>query len=148
MITHFSALDVWLKISQAQLCSFIRDCHATFLVKTTFFKEEVGWQPLKELQICSSSILDPPTRAFKWVTVCLSTIVNFEEISEMSRNVYYYHIRSIFLDIITYDFKRYDDRKTNKISSTPSLSNNQVNFCTKGHAIHHYHELSELISTM
>ena len=80
MMPHFLALDVGVKICQAQLCSSIRGCHATFLVKNTLFKEEVAWQPLKELQICSSSILDPPTRAFKWGIVCLSTIITFEEI--------------------------------------------------------------------
>ena len=82
MIPHFLALDVGLKISQAQLCSSIRDCHATFLVKNTLFKEEVAWQPLKELQSCSSSILEAPTRAFKWSIVCLFTITTFEEISD------------------------------------------------------------------
>ena len=81
MIPHFLALDVGVKISQAQLCTYIRDCHATFLVKNTLFKGEVAWQPLKELQICSSSILDPPTTAFKWDIVCLSTIITFEDTS-------------------------------------------------------------------
>ena len=42
MIPHFLALDVWLKIPQAMLCSSIRDNHATFLVKNTLFKEEVA----------------------------------------------------------------------------------------------------------
>ena len=42
MIPHFLALDVGFKISQAQLCSSIRGCHATFLVKNTLFKEEVA----------------------------------------------------------------------------------------------------------
>ena len=73
MIPHFLALDVRVIIFQAQLCTSIRGCHATFLVKNTLFKGEVEWQPLKEMQICSSSILDPPTRAFKWCIVCLST---------------------------------------------------------------------------
>ena len=41
-IPHISALDVWLKMSQAQLYSSIRDNHATFLVKNTLFKEEVA----------------------------------------------------------------------------------------------------------
>ena len=80
MIPQFLVLDVDIKICQAQVCSSIRGCHATFLVKNTLFKGEVAWQPLKELQICSSSILDPPTRAFKWDIVCLSTIITFEEI--------------------------------------------------------------------
>ena len=82
MIPHLLALDVGVKICQAQLCSFIRGCHATFLVKNTLFKEEVAWQPLKELQSCSSSILEAPTRAFKWSIVCLFTITTFEEISD------------------------------------------------------------------
>ena len=80
MIPHFLALDVGFKISQAQLCSSIRECHTTFLVKNTLFKEEVAWQPLIEQESCPSSILDPPTRAFKWDIVCLSTIISFEEI--------------------------------------------------------------------
>ena len=42
MIPHFKGLDVGSKISQEQLCSFIRDDHATFLVKNTLFKEEVA----------------------------------------------------------------------------------------------------------
>ena len=79
MIPHFLALDVGIKMCQAQLCSSIRGCHAPFLVKNTLFKGEVAWQPLKELQICSSNIFVPPTRAFKWGIVCLSTIVTFED---------------------------------------------------------------------
>ena len=65
MIPHFKPLDVGSKISQEQPCSSIRDDHATFLVKNTLFKEEVALQPLKELQSCSSCILDPSNRAFK-----------------------------------------------------------------------------------
>ena len=42
MIPHFKPLDVGSKISQEQPCSFIRDNHATFLVKNTLFKEEVA----------------------------------------------------------------------------------------------------------
>ena len=42
MIPHFLALDVRAMISQAQLCTSIRDCHATFLVKNTPFKGEVA----------------------------------------------------------------------------------------------------------
>ena len=87
------APDVGLKISQAQLCSSIRDCHATFLVKNTIFKGEVAWQPLKELQICSSSILDPPTRAFKWDIVCLSTIITFEEIRGYVKKCWFYIVK-------------------------------------------------------
>ena len=42
MILHLKALDVGVKICQEQLCSSIRDDHATFLVKNTLFKEEVA----------------------------------------------------------------------------------------------------------
>ena len=42
MIPHFKGLDVNSKICQGQPCSFIRDDHATFLVKNTIFKEEVA----------------------------------------------------------------------------------------------------------
>ena len=42
MIPHFNALDIGSKISQEQPCSFVREDHATFLVKNTLFKEEVG----------------------------------------------------------------------------------------------------------
>ena len=49
MIPLFLALDVGVKISQAQLCTSIRDCHTIFLVKNTLFKGEVASQPLKEL---------------------------------------------------------------------------------------------------
>ena len=80
MIPHFFALDVGLKIAQAQLCSSIRGCHPTFLVKNTLFKGEVGWQPLKELESCSPSILVEPSRAFIWGIVCLSTIIGCGEI--------------------------------------------------------------------
>ena len=41
IIPHFNGLDVGFNISQEQPCSFIRDDHATFLVKNTLFKEEV-----------------------------------------------------------------------------------------------------------
>ena len=42
MIPHLNALDVGAKICQEELCSSIRDDHATFLVKNTLFKEEVA----------------------------------------------------------------------------------------------------------
>ena len=42
MIPHFKPLNVDSKISQGQLCSSIKDDHATFLVKNTLFKEEVA----------------------------------------------------------------------------------------------------------
>ena len=65
MIPHFVALDVWLKISQAHWFSFIRGCHATFLLKNTLFKEEVAWQPLIELQGFTPNMLEAHIRAFK-----------------------------------------------------------------------------------
>ena len=71
MIPHFLALDVWLKISQAQLCSSIRGCHANFLVKNTLFKGEVAWQSLKELQSWAWDILSLTSRAKKWGIICL-----------------------------------------------------------------------------
>ena len=101
MIPHFLALDVGLKISQAQLCSSIRGCHATFLVKNTLFKGEVAWQPLKELQSCSSSILVPPTRAFKWGIVCLSTIITFEYTSSYVKNCWFYIVK---MDIFWHNY--------------------------------------------
>ena len=64
MIPHFLALDVGAKICQEQLCSSIREDHATFLVKDTLFKEEVAWQLLKELESCSPYILKPQSMAF------------------------------------------------------------------------------------
>ena len=73
MIPDYLALDVCVKISKAQLCSSIRGCHANFLLKSTLFKEP-AWQPLIKQENCSSSILDPPTRAFKWSINCLYTI--------------------------------------------------------------------------
>ena len=42
MIPHFKGVDVGSKIYQEQLCSSIRDDHATFLVKSALFKEEVA----------------------------------------------------------------------------------------------------------
>ena len=42
MMPHLKGLDVCVKICQEQLCSFIRDDQATFLVKITLFKEEVA----------------------------------------------------------------------------------------------------------
>ena len=42
MIPHLKPQDVGSKISQVQPCSFIRDDHATFLVKNTLSKEEVA----------------------------------------------------------------------------------------------------------
>ena len=90
MIPHFIALDVGFKISQAQVCTSFRGCHATFLVKKTLFKGEVAWQPLKELQSCSSSILEPPTRAFKWDIVYLFTIITFGEKSGYAKKCWFY----------------------------------------------------------
>ena len=42
MILHFKDLYVGFTIPEEQPCSFIRDDHATFLVKNTLFKEEVA----------------------------------------------------------------------------------------------------------
>ena len=42
MVPNFKGLDVVFKISQEQPYSFIRDDHATFLVKNTLFKEEIA----------------------------------------------------------------------------------------------------------
>ena len=117
MIPHFVALDASLQISQAQLCSYIRDCHTTFLLKNTLFKEEVVWQPLIEQESCSFSILEPLTRAFKWSIVGLST--NYQLLKKlvvMSKNVHFYYIKSTFFDIITYIFRSYDCRQTNNNS--------------------------------
>ena len=93
MIPHFLVLDVGVKICQAQLCSYIRGCHATFLVKNTLFKRKVAWQPLKELQICSSSILNPSTRAFKWSIVCLSTIITFDLMSDYVKKCWFHIVK-------------------------------------------------------
>ena len=65
IIPHFVALDVGYKICQEQLPSFIRGCHATFLLKNTLFKGEVAWQPQKEQQSCSPSLLEAHIRVFK-----------------------------------------------------------------------------------
>ena len=78
MIPHFKPLDIGFKISQEQPSSSIRDDHATILVKNTLFKEEVAWHPLRKLQSCFLSILESSTRSFKWVIVCLCTIITFE----------------------------------------------------------------------
>ena len=93
MIPHFKGLDVGFKISQEQPCSFIRDDHATFLVKNTLFKEEVAWQPLRKLQSCSPSILEPSTRAFKWSIVCLSTIIGCGEIKGNVKKCLFYVVK-------------------------------------------------------
>ena len=63
MMPHLKGVDVdskYLKNSHV-----IRDDHATFLVKNTLFKEEAALQPLRKLQSCSPSILEPLSRAFK-----------------------------------------------------------------------------------
>ena len=65
MIPHFLALDVIFKIFEAQLCSSIRGCHTTFLLKNTLFKVEVVWQPLIKQEGCSPSMLEVCTKAFK-----------------------------------------------------------------------------------
>ena len=65
MIPKIVALDICYIICQVQLCSCIRDCHATFFLKNTLFKQEIAWQPLRERQSCSLSIMGPYIRAFK-----------------------------------------------------------------------------------
>ena len=77
MVPHFLAFDVSFKICKAQLCSSIRGCHATFLVKNTLFKGEVAWKSCKSVLLV---FWNPPTRACKWDIVCPSTIITFEEI--------------------------------------------------------------------
>ena len=94
MISHLKALDVAVKIYQKQLCSFIRDDHATFLVKDTLFKEEVAWQPLKELESCSPSILEPLSRAFIWGIVCLSIIIGCGEIKDNVKKCQSYVVKT------------------------------------------------------
>ena len=116
MIPHFLALDVGFKNCQVQLCSSIRGCHATFLVKNTLFKGEVVCQPLRELQICFSSILEPHTRAFKWGIVSLSIIIAFGEISGYVKKCLFLRYKINFFDIITYICKSYDSRKTFKFT--------------------------------
>ena len=81
MIPNLLALDVGVIISQAQLRTSIRGCHATILVKNTIFQGEVAWQPLKELESYSSSIFKPRSRAFIWGIACLSTIIGCGEIN-------------------------------------------------------------------
>ena len=143
MIPHFLALDVNGNISQAQLCSSIRGCHATFQVKNTLFKREVAWQPLKELQSCSSTILVAPTREFKWSIVCLSTITTLKEVSDYVKKCLFYFINSTFFDITTYIFKSYDCRKTNNTSfECPSLWNKN----TRRTALHLFQGLSRNLS--
>ena len=93
MIPHFLAVNIGVKISQAQFCTSIRDCHANFLVKNTLFKGEVVWQPLKELQSCSSSILELSTRAFKWGIVCLSTIIILKDTSSYVKKRWFYNVK-------------------------------------------------------
>ena len=115
MIPHFLVLDVGVKICQAHLCSSIKGCHATFLVKNTLFKGEVAWQSLKKLDSFSSSILDPSTRAFKWGIVCLSTIITLEKISNYVKKCLLL-IKSTFFDTMTYYFQCYHSRKTNNTS--------------------------------
>ena len=90
MIPHFLALDVGVKISQAQLCTSIRDCHATFLVKNTLFKGEVVWQPLREQQSSSPSMFELRIRAFKQGIVYFSTIIPREDISDFVQKCYFY----------------------------------------------------------
>ena len=116
MIPLFLALDVGSKICQAQLCSSIRGCHATFFLKNTLFKEEVAWQPLREQQSCSPSMLDPWIRAFKCGIVYFLPSFLVKILVVISKNVHFYLIKSTFLDITTYIFTRTNGRKTNNTS--------------------------------
>ena len=93
MIPHFKPLDVDFKLSQEQPCSSIRDDQTTFLVKNTLFKEEVAWQPLRKLQCCSPSLLEPSTRAFKWGIVYLSTIIGCGEIKGNVKKCRFYVVK-------------------------------------------------------
>ena len=101
MISHFVALDVGSKICQAQLCSSIRRCHRTSLLKSTLFKEEVTWQPLMEQESCSSSILEPLTKTFKWGIVCLSTIITSENIGSYVKKRGFYIVK---MDIFWHNY--------------------------------------------
>ena len=56
MIPHFKGLNVGFKISQEQLCSFIRNDHATFLVKNTLFTISGRGKPLIMPIPCPSRI--------------------------------------------------------------------------------------------
>ena len=106
---------VGYKIPQAELCSSIKGCHTTFLL--ILFKEEVAWQPLIKQESCSSSILEPLNRAFKWGIVWLST--NYQILKKLvviSKNVHFYYIKSTFFDISTNISRSYDSRKTNNTS--------------------------------
>ena len=102
MIPHLKGLDIGVKICQEQLCSSISDDHATFLVKDTLFKEEVAWQPLKELESCSSSILEPLSRAFMWVIICLSTTIGCGEIKSNVKKCQSYVVK---MDIFWHESK-------------------------------------------
>ena len=42
MIPNLKALDVGAKVRHEELCSSIREEHATFLVKNSIFKEKVA----------------------------------------------------------------------------------------------------------
>ena len=71
MVPHFLAVEFGIEISQAQLCIFIRGCHATFLVKSVLFTWKFAWQPLTELHSCSWNTMKALTRAQKWGIICL-----------------------------------------------------------------------------
>ena len=94
MTPYFLALDVGSKISQAQLCSFIRGCHTTFLLKNTLFKEEVAWQPLIKQEGCSPSMLEVCTKAFKWGIVWFSIINTPEDIGGYIKKCWFYLVKT------------------------------------------------------
>ena len=73
MIPHFLALDVGVKICQAQLCSSIRGCHTTSPLKSVFFTRKVAWQHLIKLHSWAWDILTPTSRAKKWGIIFLCT---------------------------------------------------------------------------
>ena len=100
-IPCLNALVNGTKILEEQLYSSFRGCHATSPLKCVFFTRKVAWQPLKELQNCSSSILVPPTRAFKWGIVCLSTIITFEYTSSYVKNCWFYIVK---MDIFWHNY--------------------------------------------
>ena len=99
MIPHCVALDVSYIIFQVRLCSCIRGCHATFLLKNTLFKGEVAWQPQKEQQSCSPNMLEAHIRAFKWGIVCFSTIIPCKDISDYIQKRWFYLVKK---DIFRY----------------------------------------------
>ena len=115
-IPHLNALAGGSKIPGEQLSSFFRGCHTTFLVKNTLFKGEVAWQPLKELQSCSSSILLYLLGHSNEVlfVFLLSELLKIQVV--VARNVHFYYIKSTFFDIITSISRTNKSRKTTNTS--------------------------------